>query len=309
MDTTNPNGNSVDDNTNLAKQYQDILDHYSKELAQTPATPPEPELTLTPPMEPKIEAVAESLPPITPITPAVNEIFNYPLNQNPVVPPAPPVSTPNQSNIFKYLFFVSLLIFLGVTGAVVYTLVNQNSSNQSTSNPTSTVTNTPTVTSEKTCVLNDKQYKIGESFAAADGCNTCTCGADQTIACTQRACDASPSAEKLTLTSVKPASGKVNTQITFTGTGFSTTNNSVVLASNNIEKNSCTFTYDNLPSADGKKIVLKLALTPSQVKCGGVEGSTSTSPTEILSGSYDVSIKVGEASSYSKAQPMSFKIL
>jgi hypothetical protein len=31
-------------------------------------------------------------------------------------------------------------------------------------------------------------HAVGESFPSADGCNTCSCGADGTVACTTRAC-------------------------------------------------------------------------------------------------------------------------
>ena len=38
------------------------------------------------------------------------------------------------------------------------------------------------------CVYNGQMHKTGEQFTASDGCNACTCRADGSIACTQRAC-------------------------------------------------------------------------------------------------------------------------
>ncbi|GEM_PF-537613 len=36
--------------------------------------------------------------------------------------------------------------------------------------------------------VDGKEYKVGETFPAADGCNTCTCGKDGSISCTEKAC-------------------------------------------------------------------------------------------------------------------------
>jgi hypothetical protein len=48
-------------------------------------------------------------------------------------------------------------------------------------------TSTPGV--ESFCYLNDNKYKLNESFPSADGCNTCSCGLDGTISCTEKACN------------------------------------------------------------------------------------------------------------------------
>jgi len=43
------------------------------------------------------------------------------------------------------------------------------------------------------CTYDGKEVASGSTFGAADGCNTCSCGADGVVACTQRAClDAGP---------------------------------------------------------------------------------------------------------------------
>ena len=38
------------------------------------------------------------------------------------------------------------------------------------------------------CVYQGKGYAAGDSFPAADGCNTCTCGANGSVGCTKKGC-------------------------------------------------------------------------------------------------------------------------
>jgi hypothetical protein len=45
---------------------------------------------------------------------------------------------------------------------------------------------------EIACAYNGDRYEIGQSFTADDGCNTCSCGQNGQIACTEMAC---PSAQ------------------------------------------------------------------------------------------------------------------
>lgn len=47
---------------------------------------------------------------------------------------------------------------------------------------------TTIITGSSDCVVGDRTFEVGESFPSDDGCNTCTCEADDTISCTQRAC-------------------------------------------------------------------------------------------------------------------------
>lgn len=98
----------------------------------------------------------------------------------------PPVEIkPPQSNLFKYIFFIVLFIFIGVVGILAFTLTKQpGNSNQATITPTPAPTNK--------CLLNEKEYGVGESFAAADGCNTCSCASDLSIACTDKTCAPTP---------------------------------------------------------------------------------------------------------------------
>jgi hypothetical protein len=123
-----------------------------------------------------------------------------------VSPPVPPA--PSQSGLAKALFFISLIIFLGVAGSVAYTLYKGQDGNPlSIFNPTPE----PTIITEAiptsppvatVCQLNDKQYALGESFAAADGCNTCTCQTDLTITCTEMDCAVVSPTQSATTSSV-----------------------------------------------------------------------------------------------------------
>jgi hypothetical protein len=253
MDQSNSsNTGSSPENTDLAKQYQDILDRYSEELAAQPPPPetvvnsppknipapqpdmapgsspseyvsPQPQEPITTPLPPETQSsiqpdLAESqdiplteVPPPepAPLTPA-NEPAPPVFSPNPieVIPPPPAVplvnspmndgpgiiSTPKKSGgFFKFLFFVSLLIFLGVFGTIAYNVFFANSSNNQNTLPPENSENTPTPPTAGVCELNDQKYAVGDSFAAADGCNTCSCGPDLTIICTEKACDATPS--------------------------------------------------------------------------------------------------------------------
>lgn len=200
----------MDENTDLAKQYQDILDQYSKELAAKPVpvnSIPEPEIPSS------IPITEVPLPP-PPIVPEPTPLVSPPpvLKSTPPPVSTPVVSHPKQSNFFKILFFISLLIFLGVFGAIIYTIY---SANQNGVKPTPTpVFQAPTPTiSTNVCQLNERSFQVGQSFWAADGCNTCTCNADLTIACTQKTCAATPSGS-LTPTKTASPSAKLTPTIT-----------------------------------------------------------------------------------------------
>ena len=41
---------------------------------------------------------------------------------------------------------------------------------------------------QRYCEVVGKGHPVGGSFLAPDGCNTCSCGADGTVACTEKAC-------------------------------------------------------------------------------------------------------------------------
>lgn len=241
----------MDDNQDLSKQYQDILDRYSRELASAPveetpqkiseetqsetqeALPQEsdvpaenlPSTIESKVEEPKLEEVLEShdstsdssteeqsiSPPVT----------NQPVFDSTSTQSSDSVSSPtinfdslqpevkSGNSFFKFLFIVSLITFFGVLAAIVYTIFFQsnNSASLISNNPTPTtkVSVSPTLVTEKSCVVNSKQYKVGETFMSADGCNSCACTEDLTISCTNKACEATPSV-KLVPTDVLKAS-------------------------------------------------------------------------------------------------------
>ncbi len=204
-----------DTNQDLAKQYQDILDRYSRELAAVPPEPemlkpepqtqletlpePAPEIQTEPqPMPPEAPPVQIPLPPELPPHPIIPQV---PIPEIPSLAPAPMSPTPSKksSGFFKLLFFISLIIFLIVLGSIIYSVYQNNSLTNGAVTPVPTTASLPSPTSvlSNVCQVNDKQYNIGETFLSADGCNTCTCATDLTIACTSKACEATPSVKLL----------------------------------------------------------------------------------------------------------------
>lgn len=248
MDPINQNDQKPQD---LSRQYQDILDRYTQDLLKKNSPPVETPLTPQPPQTievPEIPDVPETpevntailtdvaeLPPQLPpaeepkiIPSSASAEPTLPVSELPPesddLPPEPSVDDQvPASNVFKYLFYLSLLIFIGVCSAVGYNLYSNLSGtgNNGAANtaPTAspTTVSAPTVTSSPSgpsCSLNDHSYTVGQTFASADGCNTCTCNQDLTISCTEKACEATPSV-KLTPTksATTSATSKTNTEI------------------------------------------------------------------------------------------------
>jgi hypothetical protein len=187
-----------------------------------PVTPPTestqapPQQTELPPVSPPVESTEPSLsstspentpagePPVPPVPP----VSPPPTYQTPETPPQDvdaklseilddkPEKPPSSSKFAKTFFFISLIIFLAVVGAIAYNLIKDQSASSIPSNPDKIIvdqdSDEPSVSAQN-CVINDQTYSINQSFAAADGCNTCTCQADGTIACTELACELTPS--------------------------------------------------------------------------------------------------------------------
>jgi len=120
----------------------------------------------------------------------------------------PPVKS--KINIFQILFVLSLVIFLIVVSAVAFTYFKSQKSS-TIEDQSSTISDTPTPVSSVTCTLNDKTYKVGESFPSADGCNTCSCSENGSIACTEKACANTPTITKSATTSAIPKDWKTYT--------------------------------------------------------------------------------------------------
>ena len=184
------------ENSELAKQYQDILDRYSKDIQ-----PPKVEEPQTPESTPVETALPVEAPVIIPepiVAPVPEPVIVPPVVLPPPLPPMPVFETlqttpPPQSKFFKYLFFVSLFLFLGVASVIAYTLLTSKTNSSGNASPTPSVAQVVPTVVEKFCDVNDKKIKMGESFPAADGCNTCSCGPDLTIVCTLMACESTQS--------------------------------------------------------------------------------------------------------------------
>lgn len=181
-------------------------------ITQSPIIP-KPEIDVTPePQQKPLADMKEEIPQIPTSEPApdinevksqVDEILNYQTRSDSPDESVTPIEN-NSSNLPKILFFVSLFIFIGIIGALAYFLTS-NSKSTDTSDSTPTIT--PTV-SKAACTINGFSLGIGESFKAADGCNTCSCTAPNVIACTEMACDitpTTPATKSATLTPTKSA--------------------------------------------------------------------------------------------------------
>lgn len=124
----------------------------------------------------------------------------------------PPVKS--KTNIFQILFVLSLVIFLIVVSAIAYfVFFNKTSSDNNDNSTVETVT--PTPVSSVTCTLNDKTYQVGEGFPSADGCNTCSCTENGSVACTEMACESTKSATP-TVTKSATTSSKIKVTPTLT---------------------------------------------------------------------------------------------
>jgi hypothetical protein len=130
-------------------------------------------------------------------------IYNYAQSvktENPPIEPplAPPqispsishaLPPPRESNIFKYFFYFSLIIFLIVLGLVINSLLQGQKSLPLSKTPSISPSPAPA------CLLNNEHIQIGQAFPSSDGCNTCSCTPDLTIVCTEKACSPTPTSE------------------------------------------------------------------------------------------------------------------
>lgn len=185
-------------------KYEGVLANY-KEGINPPTSTPVATTSTSTTTTTETPVIPTPVAPVAPIAPTapdysnpeiakqkLQEILNTPTgetsmeNQGPTGVPAQKPKT----SILRILFLVVLIIFLGVIAAVAYYMIKGNSTT-TTATPTvaPVVTEAPVTQPETTvCTLNDQQYQIGETFAAADGCNVCSCAADLTITCTERVC-------------------------------------------------------------------------------------------------------------------------
>jgi hypothetical protein len=220
---------------NENNDYQDILNQYAASVKPEPEVTPEPVKETADPQQFLKEVNPPQLEPeVTPPTPTlsiptppsepktteeikaeVDKILAPDQPQNPTT--VPPVKS--GPNLFKTFFILSLFLFLGVCGFLVYSLFFKSNSSITNNNPSVTPTATPTI-SGVFCDLNDKRYSQGESFPSADGCNTCSCESQDVIVCTEKACaitpaTATPTATKSATTSSIPKDWKIYTDSTY----------------------------------------------------------------------------------------------
>lgn len=310
----NDNQNPNEPNSGLAEQYQSILDKYSQELAVP--VPPAPTEIPSPPPEPSQPVNPEPIekPPAPPMFSAPPTFTPLSVNPEPIEgPPQTSMSTPVSSSsplnsLFKIIFFISLLVFLAVLAGNIYVFFLAKSDNTTADQPT--LIPNPTANVVNYCAFNDVRYVVDQTFPAQDNCNTCTCLSDLTISCTNDICPTAGPTKKpmpLTVSSIYPNSGINTDSVILYGTGFNLTNNSIVFAPSNTKTNSCSFTFTNQPSTDGQKI--SLALTGfSEVNCTQNVTTPTPKPTLLVTGVYDVSVKVASASSYTKTKLIKFTV-
>jgi hypothetical protein len=99
------------------------------------------------------------------------------------------ISTPPKTGggFLKTIFVITLIIFIFVFAALVFIYLKNQPNNNSDLSDFDTVEISPTAIPGN-CFLNDKTYKVGDSFVAADGCNTCTCESQDIVSCTEKEC-------------------------------------------------------------------------------------------------------------------------
>jgi len=218
--------------TNTDPNYQDILNKYSKDLAdnpdsEIPQNPPEPETaTLTEvestPVDEPVDTLAnhteDTLSKIPEAPIADNQPYTQsttqPITNNPVIDTeipseniTPPVEEPKSNNFFKYLFLFALIAFIIVLVLVLRSFLNSQSSSSSPDDVGTIPSVTPMVSqqADNYCVFNDQRFTIGQQFVANDGCNNCVCGEDLQINCTTLTCPATQSSTQLSPTSATTA--------------------------------------------------------------------------------------------------------
>lgn len=218
--------------TNTDPNYQDILNKYSKDLAdnpdsEIPQNPPEPETaTLTEvestPVDEPVDTLAnhteDTLSKIPEAPIAENQpdtqSTTQPITNNPVIDTeipseniTPPVEEPKSNNFFKYLFLFALIAFIIVLVLVLRSFLNSQSSSSSPDDVGTIPSVTPMVSqqADNYCVFNDQRFTIGQQFVANDGCNNCVCGEDLQINCTTLTCPATQSSIQVSPTSTAAA--------------------------------------------------------------------------------------------------------
>lgn len=181
--------------TSASNETSSIIDDNLTPPSETEATLDAPIISPSPEPEFKTKTPEEIKAEIDRIL--TDDTHQIPSSDSEIVTP-PPVSTP--SKFLKNLFIISLIIFLAIVGLIAYFMflnkpVKKDSVDESL---------IPTSVPEAACEYNEVEYKLGESFPSADGCNTCVCQSPDVISCTLRTCNTN-SITKVETTTVTPA--------------------------------------------------------------------------------------------------------
>jgi len=192
----------------LAKQYQEILNKYASSISPPPKID-------TPPEAPVVEAKEPEILPPPPIIETPNLDLEPNIDEKLISSPIyfpPELENNKPSNFFKYLFYFSLIIFIAVASAIGYNFINSRQAPVPTDN---TVPTTSSATETPFCELNDTKIAVGQTFPATDSCNICSCNPDSTILCTENDCNTDESVLGTSATPTKKVETKVHKDIKY----------------------------------------------------------------------------------------------
>ena len=162
------------DQSNQADQYQKILAEYSNQISNQPA-----------PSQPQ-SSPSSQLPPSPSPTTSI-----------PVTPTQTSINTDKKFSFFKYLFYLTTIIFVIVLVLLLkdylrlMSLTSKINSNQAKVEP---IVNSD----QSTCLYQEQTFQLGEVFIGDDGCSQCTCQATETsnqVVCNSDNCANQPSVD------------------------------------------------------------------------------------------------------------------
>jgi len=220
IDTPNPVslGDSLDPSESLLEELKEtkpvkeepsvLPDEKSKaESESKPEAKPEPkiEAEMESDYQPEPIITTESEPPKTSledpqeIKQKIEEVLSYTSTSNNPVTDNPNQTKPPVSKFVKFLFSLSLIIFIIIVAGLGFLFLNPDYFSKQKTDLLPTPTPVPTITkSNVSCELNGFVYTQGQTFTAADGCNTCTCESADNIVCTEKDCDIQSSTSSAT---------------------------------------------------------------------------------------------------------------
>ncbi|MFA6250640.1 MAG: hypothetical protein WC686_04005 [Candidatus Shapirobacteria bacterium] len=179
----------------LVRQYQDLLNNYSDEVNRLSDDP-----IKEFPLPDQKPVLAGSVRPdaFPPPAKSISNVSATPVLLSPPTGSQPPVLIANSSqekpkpDIFKYLFVISVILFIAVVLANVIVLYNSQSKIYSPVKDTPQEVPSSTQSQDTSCVLNDIKYSVNQQFVADDGCSLCRCLEDMSVVCDDRDCQEKP---------------------------------------------------------------------------------------------------------------------